>query len=131
MSLNLLLWLLSFVLCISNGVSVAPGDFDDECLDVMTRIPVSPNEKVVLDTQDYQSQNLISFEGESNIWKSVDFDGVDMGGTYNQVSLELYASEHCMKHNYLGVLVQFQHWGKTYLIMYFLYYEFKECKYEL
>ena len=86
----LLLELYIFILCISNSTSVAPGDFDEECLDVITRIPVSPNEKVLLDTQDYQSQKLIGFEGESNrsIWKSIDFDGVDMGGSYNQVSFK-------------------------------------------
>ena len=85
----LLLELYIFVLCISNSTSVAPGDFDEVCLDAISRIPVSPNEKVMLDTQNYQSQNLISFEGESNTWKSIDFDGIDMGGTYNQVSLIL------------------------------------------
>ena len=74
---------------ISNSTSVAPGDFDEECIGLGTRIPVSPNEKVLLDTQDYQSQNLIGFEGGSNIWKSIDFDGVDMGGTYNQVSFKI------------------------------------------
>ena len=85
----LLLELCILVLCISNSTSVAPGDFDEECLDAISRITVSPNEKVLIDTQNYQSQNLISFEGESNIWKSIDFDGVDMGGTYNQVSLKI------------------------------------------
>ena len=86
MSLNLLLWLSTFLLYISNGVSVAPADFDTECIGLVTRIPVSPNEKVLLDTQDYESQNLITIEGESDIWKTVDFDGIDMGGSYNQVS---------------------------------------------
>ena len=85
---HLLLGIFIFVWCISNSTSVAPDDFDEECLDVINRIPVSPNEKVVLDTQDYQSQNLIGFDGGSNIWKSIDFDGVDMGGTYNQVSFK-------------------------------------------
>ena len=86
---HLLLGIFIFVLRISNSTSVAPGDFDEVCLDVETRVPVSPNEKVLLDTQDYQSQNLITNTGESNIWKSVDFDGVDMGGTYNQVSFKI------------------------------------------
>ena len=95
----LLLWLSTFVLYISNGASITPGDFDEVCLDAISRIPVSPNEKVLLDTQDYQSQNLITHDGGSNIWKSVDFDGIDMGGTYNQVSLKLYASKYCMIHN--------------------------------
>ena len=85
----LLLGILIFVLCISNSTSVAPGDFDEECIDVITRIPVSSNEKVLLDTQDYQSQNLIDFEGQSNIWKSVDFDGIDNDGTHNQVSFKI------------------------------------------
>ena len=84
----LLLGIFIFVLCISNSTSVAPGDFDDECFDAITRIPVSPNEKVLLDTQDYQSQNLITTNGGSNIWKSIDFDGIDMGGPYNQVSFK-------------------------------------------
>ena len=82
----LLLWLSTFLLYISNGISIAPADFDAECIGLVTRIPVSPNEKVLLDTQDYQSQNLIGSEGQNNKWKSVDFDGVDMGGTYNKVS---------------------------------------------
>ena len=85
----LLLELYIFVLRISNSTSVAPGDFDEVCIDVITRIPVSPNEKVLLDTQDYQSQNLITQNGGSNTWKSVDFDGIDMGGTYNQVSFKI------------------------------------------
>ena len=84
----LLLELFIIVLCISNSTSVAPGDFDEVCFDVTNRELVSPNEKVLLDTQDYQSQNLIGSGGESNIWKSVDFDGVDMGGTYNQVTFK-------------------------------------------
>ena len=85
----LLLGIFVFVLCISNSTSVAPGDFDAECIGFVTRIPVSPNEKVLLDTQDYESQNLITIEGESDIWKSVDFDGIDMGGIYNQVSFKI------------------------------------------
>ena len=111
----LLLWLSTFVLYISNsnGVNVAPGDFDDECLDVITRVPVSPNENVLLDTQDYKSQTLITINGESNIWKSVDFDGIDNKGTHNQVSFELYVRKYCMICTLLlGVLVQFQHWSK-------------------
>ena len=76
-------------MCISNSTSVAPGDSDEECLGLGTRIPVSPNEKILIDTQDYESQNLIGLEGQSNIWKSVDFDGIDMGGTYNQVSFKI------------------------------------------
>ena len=84
----LLLELYILVLCISNSTSVAPGDFDEECLDAVTRIPVSPNEKVLLDTQDYQSQNLITHDGGSNVWKSIDFDGIDTGGTYNHVSFK-------------------------------------------
>ena len=105
----LLLWLSTFVLYISNGVSVAPGDFDAECIGLETRIPVSPNEKVLLDTQYYRSQNLITIEGESDIWKSIDFDGIDNDGTYNQVSFELYASKYCMIHNYWE--------GEIYIIM--------------
>ena len=85
----LLLGIFIFVLCISNSTSVAPGDFDEVCLDAITRIPVSPNEKVLLDSQDYESQYLITYYGESNIWKSIDFDGIDMGGTYNQVSFKI------------------------------------------
>ena len=85
----LLLELCILVLCISNSTSVAPGDFDEECLDVITRELVSPNEKVLLDTQNYRSQNLITTDGESNIWKSIDFDGIDNGGTYNQVSCKI------------------------------------------
>jgi len=53
---------------------------------VVGRVPVSPNQKVLLDTQEYESQSLITSLGSSNIWKSIDFDGVDEGGTYNQVS---------------------------------------------
>ena len=112
----LLLELYILVLCISNSTSVAPGDFDEECLDVITRIPVSPNEKVLLDSQDYQSQYLITNAGGSNIWKSVDFDGIDMGGTYNQVSfkilMQLYNYYICI----IYVLCMFSCQAKTIII---------------
>ena len=85
----LLLEFFIFVLCTSNSTSIVIDDFDEEdsCLGLETRIPVPPNEKVLLDTQDYQSQTLISITGESNIWASIDFDGIDNGGLFNQVSL--------------------------------------------
>ena len=56
-------------------LSVAPGDFVSECVPFAQ--PGSFNnsdQKVVLDTQFYQSTTLLTAVGDDGLWISIDFD---------------------------------------------------------
>ena len=120
----LLLEFFIFVLCTSNSTSILGSDGfdnDDFCLGLGTRIPVPPNEKVLLDTQDYQSQNLITSTGESNIWASIDFDGIDNGGFINQVSLIIIdATTSSIIYIYIYILLVLHLYSNLPICLYFI-----------
>ena len=70
--LSLLLYI-----CVTTVVvtqSVAPYDADSSCLDQSGRVPTSNTERILLDTQNYQSGGLVTAGGGNGIWLSVDFD---------------------------------------------------------
>ena len=71
---------------VSNGVYVAPGDEDPYCLDSASRIPVPPQQKILLDTQDYEEQTLIDSNGGTQRWVSGNFDGLETDGVNYNVS---------------------------------------------
>ena len=54
--------------------SVAPYDGDSYCLDQSGRVPTSNTDLILLDTQNYQSGDLVTPAGGNGIWLSVDFD---------------------------------------------------------
>ena len=56
-------------------LSVAPDDFSNECIRHADPGTVNnPNEKVLLDTQFYHSQSLLTVLGEDNLWINLDLD---------------------------------------------------------
>ena len=55
--------------------SVAPGDADPYCLDRPTRQSTLPNEKILMDTQDYRSTRLLGPIGANVTWLTIDYDG--------------------------------------------------------
>ncbi len=67
----------------ATSVNVAPNDAQQFCLDSPIRQSVPDTQKVVLDTQDYREQTLITTNGDNMIWNSENFDGiVDSGFVY-------------------------------------------------
>ncbi len=83
-------WSLIVALCcsllasIACGQSVAPGDEDPTCFNTSFRVPVPPQQKILLDTQNYKELELLSLDGMTGIWKSENFDGkVTDGVNYN------------------------------------------------
>ena len=57
--------------------SVAPYDADSSCLNQSGRVPPSNTERILLDTQNYQSGALVTATGGNGIWLSVDFDDIN------------------------------------------------------
>ena len=57
--------------------SVAPYDGDSYCLNQSGRVPTSNTERILLDTQNYQSGALVNATGGNGIWLSVDFDDIN------------------------------------------------------
>ena len=55
--------------------SVAPDDADPYCLDRPTRQSTPPNEKILMDTQDYKSTHLLGPTGANVTWLTIDYDG--------------------------------------------------------
>ena len=55
--------------------SVAPGDADPHCSDRPTRQSTLPNEKILLDSQDYRSTRLLGPTGVNVTWLTIDYDG--------------------------------------------------------
>ena len=82
---NILLYLLLFASMFTVSfslLSVAPDDFASEC--TQHAEPGSfnnPNQKVIIDTQFYQAQTLLTVTGEDGLWISVDFDMTTGTGT--------------------------------------------------
>ena len=69
---------------VCNDVYVAPSDEDPSCFDSPFRVPVPPQQKILLDTQNYQEQTLIDSSGNTQRWVSGNFDGiVTYGLNYN------------------------------------------------
>ena len=68
------------------SVNVAPNDAEQYCLDHPLRQSVPDTQKVVLDTQDYREQTLITTNGDNMIWNSENFDGIVDNGAIDQVS---------------------------------------------
>ena len=72
------LYLLVFASTLTLGLgvlSVAPDDFVSSC--TTHAEPGSfnnPNQKVLLDTQFYESSDLLTIKGEDGLWISLDFD---------------------------------------------------------
>ena len=60
----------------ATSVNVAPNDAQQICLDSPLRQSVPDTQKVVLDTQDYKEQTLITSNGDNMIWNSENFDGI-------------------------------------------------------
>ena len=69
----------------ATSVSVAPNDAEQYCLDHPIRKIQSDTQKVVLDTQDYREQTLITTNGDNMIWNSENFDGIVDNGAIEQV----------------------------------------------
>ena len=69
--------------------SVAPYDADSYCLDQSGRVPTSNSEQILLDTQNYQSGDLVTATGGNGIWLSVDFDEPN-SPDYRRVSCTYY-----------------------------------------
>lgn len=68
------LLLFASLLALSSGVlSVAPDDFSSAC-DLFVE-PYQPKEKMLMDTQYYESTTLLGTQGEDGLWLSIDFDG--------------------------------------------------------
>ena len=66
-------------------VSVAPDDFDSKCTKSAAAESFNnPNQKVLLDTQFYQSSTLLNPVGDNELWISLDFD-MTLGVTYSKV----------------------------------------------
>ena len=60
---------------VSGGdLNVAPADFDSNCHQHAS--PYRSTEKILLDTQYYESQSLIDVQGNSEKWLSLDFDNI-------------------------------------------------------
>ena len=64
------------------GIDVAPADFDTVCNQHASFH--SPTEKILLDTQYYESQSLIDVHGNSMKWLSLDLDNTT-GTSSNKV----------------------------------------------
>ena len=75
--------LLASIVC---GVYVAPGDEDPSCFDSPSRVPVQPQQKILLDTQNYEEQTLIDTDGGTVRWVSRNFDGLETNGVNYNVS---------------------------------------------
>ena len=67
-----------FLSCVLSQ-SVAPGDADPYCADRPTRQSTLPNEKILIDTQDYRSTRLLGPTGANVTWLTIDYDGGGSG----------------------------------------------------
>ena len=77
----------SFTVSLVCGVvHVTPGDEDPSCFDSSLRVPVSPQQKILLDTQNYEEQTLIDIDGGTQRWVSENFDGIVTNGLIYNVS---------------------------------------------
>ena len=74
----LLLGSLSLFQCVSSQ-SIAPDDADATCLNIPIRNTTFPNEKILLDSQNYRSTYLVGAEGQNNTWLTIDYDGGGSG----------------------------------------------------
>ena len=83
----LYLLLIGLMLTVSLGVlSVAPDDFASECTAFAEPGSFNnPNQKVLLDTQFYPSQTLLSLDGHNRLWISLEFDKKSPPGGYGKV----------------------------------------------
>ena len=54
--------------------SVAPNDAFPYCLNRTDRIPTFSNQKILLDTQNYNSTKLLTQKGENATWLTIDLD---------------------------------------------------------
>ena len=69
-------------------VSVAPEDFDTECATFAENGSFNnSNQKVLLDTQFYQSTTLMSHAGDNKLWISLDID-MTTGVYFSKVHVE-------------------------------------------
>ncbi|XP_019862227.1 PREDICTED: ephrin type-B receptor 1-B-like isoform X1 [Amphimedon queenslandica] len=73
--------LLSFLLSTVAAQSIAPDDADPTCSDIPIRNVTFPNEKILLDSQNYRSVFLVGAEGENRTWLTIDYDGGGVGRT--------------------------------------------------
>ena len=76
----------SFLASIVCGQYVAPGDEDPFCFDSPFREPVPPQQKILLDTQNYEELKLIGTNGGTVRWVSGNFDGLETDGVNYNVS---------------------------------------------
>ena len=76
----------STVSLVCGVVYVAPGDEDPRCFDSPFRVPVPPQQKMLLDTQNYLEQALIGTDGGTRRWVSGNFDGLETSGVIYNVS---------------------------------------------
>ena len=81
-------------ICVTTVVvtqSVAPYDGDSYCLDQSGRVPPSNTERILVDTQNYQSGALVTATGGNGIWLSVAFDNPN-GASIQRVRNDYYHS---------------------------------------
>ena len=71
---------------VCNGIHVAPGDEDPYCFNSPFRVPVPPQQKILLDTQNYRELTLIDTNGDTGRWVSGNFDGIVTDGVSYNVS---------------------------------------------
>ena len=110
---NTLLYLLLFthVLTVSLSVlSVAPDDFASECIQFAEPGSFNnPNQRVLLDTQFYQSTTLLTLKGEDGLWASLDFDmTVGTGSSKVRKFDNLHEVDMCVVPLYAFVFVQWR-----------------------
>ena len=84
--------LLPTLICMLNVflavVSVAPEDFDSECATFAANGSFKNSyQKVVLDTQFYQSSALIGHSGQNRLWISLDVD-MTTGAYFSKVHVQ-------------------------------------------
>ena len=81
----LYMYMLPFVSMLTASLSVlsvAPDDFANECMKFAEPGSFNnPNEKVLMDTQFYPSEALLTVQGEDRLWISLDFDMLNGTGT--------------------------------------------------
>ena len=74
------------MVCCAN---VAPGDGDPFCLTSAIRKPIPATQKILLDTQDYREQSLLTNDESADPslkWISANLDGAVIGGGFHTVS---------------------------------------------
>ena len=97
--------LLSFLLSTVAAQSIAPDDANPFCLAIPIRNTTFPNEKILLDSQNYRSTFLVGAEGQNGTWLTIDYDG---GGSGRPVDIDFVDSVRLFYY-LLSLLLLFTH----------------------